>query len=57
MAFDEGSAAIKGLFNNEGDIKLSHEEVWSAALLLFKQRLEERSFNTWFRPIVPVSCI
>lgn len=57
MAFDEGSAAIKGLFNNEGDIKLSHEEVWSAALLLFKQRLEERSFNTWFRPIVPVSCV
>lgn len=57
MALDEGSAAIRGIFSSGEAVQLSHEEIWSAALSLFKQRLEEKAFNTWFLPIEPISCI
>jgi chromosomal replication initiator protein len=31
-----------------------HNEVWNSCLLFIKERIGEKSFNTWFHPITPL---
>ncbi len=35
-------------------MNLSHKEIWDKCLIDIKKNVEERAFNTWFKPIKPV---
>ncbi|HEB61700.1 MAG TPA: chromosomal replication initiator protein DnaA [Bacteroidetes bacterium] len=35
-------------------MNLNHKEIWAKCLVEIKKNVDERSFNTWFKPIKPV---